>query len=354
MQTRVIYSFNKHGFEERFWTREIAAASNGQATFIPFNHGAYLDPNRYVRAQLLDNLYYRRDPDLLRMYSDLERRIREEKADVLIADNFFPYHPEFLRALPVYKVLRTTDGPLAAYDRDFAYLHAYDHVLYHTPAYSPELTMREKLAYCGARRFDFWPLALFDAAFDPARSESDILGVPRDIDIIFIGALYPDKMALLARVRKAFGRRFRIHGLTSVKKNLYFNLKHGFPGWVTPVRFEQYVPLYQRSAIGINVHLRAEFTVGSYRLFELPGNGVMQISDGGEHLNDFFEVGKEIVGYRDADDLVDQLEFYLRNDEARQAIALAGHRRALRDHRFRHRMIQAVALIRSGLQEVGR
>ena len=51
----------------------------------------------------------------------------------------FPYHPEFLRTIPQYKFLRTSDGPLAAYDRDFAYVHAYDPVLYHSPAYSRDL-----------------------------------------------------------------------------------------------------------------------------------------------------------------------------------------------------------------------
>lgn len=350
MSLRIVYSFNKSGFEERFWTREIAGASDALATFVPFNHGRYLDPYRYVRAQLLDNLYYRRDPDLLRMYADLETLIREQGAHALIADNFFPYHPEFLRSLPVYKVLRTTDGPLAAYDRDFAYLHAYDHVLYHTPAYSRDLDMRQKLAYCGARRFDFWPLALFDAAFDAARSEEQIAATRRDIDIVFIGAMYPDKMPLLARVRKAFGRRFRLHGLTSMKKNLYFNLRHGLPGWVRPIPFDQYVPIYERSAIGINVHLRGEYTVGSYRLFELPANGVMQISDGGAYLDEFFETGKEIVAYRDTDELLDKLDFYLRNEDARRAIALAGRRRALRDHRFAHRMSQAAQLIRAGME----
>src|SRR5207302_1141077 len=98
------------------------------------NHDSYLEATRYLRAQLLDNLYFDRDPGLMRMYSDMTRLVRDTGADALLVDNCFPYHPEYLRTLPVYKVLRTSDGPLAAYDRDFAYLHAYDHVLYHSPA----------------------------------------------------------------------------------------------------------------------------------------------------------------------------------------------------------------------------
>jgi spore maturation protein CgeB len=54
---KIIYSFNKCGFEADYWQREIAAASCEFYRFIPFNHETYLDPNLYVRAQLLDNLY---------------------------------------------------------------------------------------------------------------------------------------------------------------------------------------------------------------------------------------------------------------------------------------------------------
>ena len=349
----VLYSFSKQGFEAEFWTREIAAASTDRDRFIPFNHAPYLDPQRYVRAQLLDNLYYVRHPALLRLYADLWAAIRQQQVDVLLVDNSFPYHPEFLRTLPVYKVLRTTDGPVAAYDRDFAFLHAYDHVLHHSPAYSRDLTMAEKLRYCGATNADFWPLALFDAAFDPSLPSEELLRRKRDIDVLFIGALHLDKMPLLARVKKALGRRCRMHGLTTLKRNVYFNVKHGMPGWIRPVPFSAYIPLYQRTKIGFNVHNRGMYTVGSYRLFELPANGVMQISDGGPYLADFFDVGREIVGFDEADDLIDKIRYYLAHDEERQVIARRGHERVLADHRFGRRMREAVALIERGMQRTG-
>lgn len=349
----IVYSFNKRGYEARYWEREIAAASSEGVRFIPFNHDPYLDPQRYVRAQLLDNLYHERDPGLMRLYGDFERALREHRAQAVIVDNCPPYHPDYLRGLDIYRVLRTADGPLAAYDRDFAYVHAYQHVLYHSPAYSRDLGMAEKLRYCGVRNLDLWPMALFDAAFDTTKTEESILAGPRDIDVIFIGALHPNKMPLIAKVKKAFRRRCRLHGLSSPKRNAYFNARYGFPGWVRPLPFEAYVPLYQRTKIGFNVHNRGSYTVGSYRLFELAGNGVMQLSDGGEHLEAFFRSGQEIVGYKDADDLVDKLRYYLDHDDERRALALNGYRRAMRDHRFRQRMQEAEALIRRGMARIG-
>lgn len=348
---KIIYSFNKFGFEAEYWAREIAAASGDGLKFIPFNHGSRVDPVLYPRAQKLDDLYFTRHPGLLGLYAEIEALVQSTCPDALLVDNLPPYHPEFLRRLRVHKVLRTSDGPITAYDRDFAYVHAYDQVLFHSPAYSSELTMAEKLAYCGVKQADFWPMAVFDVAFDPTKTERTILSTKRDIDVLFVGALHAGKMAFLARVKKALGRRLRIFGLSSLKKNVYFNLRHGLPGWVRPLAFEDYVPLYQRTKIGINVHNRGDYSVGNYRLFDLPANGVMQISDGGAWLGQFFEVGKEIVGYRDADDLVALVRHYLAHDAERESIALSGFRRTLKDHRFAHRMFQAGELIASAIQE---
>ncbi len=350
---RVIYSFNKKGYEAEFWNREIAAASPSECQFVPFNHDPYLDTHLYVRAQLLDNVYFDRHPGLLRLYADLERVIRETGAQVLLVDNACPYHPDWLRRLSLYKVLRTSDGPLSAYDRDFAYLHAFDQVLYHSPAYSPDVGMREKLVYCGARNVDFWPLALFDAQFDPSRSEEDLFALERDIDVLFVGALHVGKMGVLSAVKRAFGRRCRIYGLASWKKNAYFNVRFGFPGWVRPIPAESYVRFYERAKIGFNVHNRGKYTVGGYRLFELPANGVMQISDGGEYLSEFFDVGREIVGYDDVAGLVEKIRHYLDHPAQREAIAREGYRRVLRDHRIRVRLAQAADLIRRGMARTG-
>jgi spore maturation protein CgeB len=349
----IIYSFNKKGYEAEFWQQEIAAASDDRYQFVPFNHDPYLATRLYLRAQLLDNLYATRHPELIRMYSDFEALIRKHNAGAVIVDNCPPYHPDYLRKLCLYKVLRTTDGPLTAYDRDFAYIHAYHLVLYHSPAYSRDMGAAEKLRYCGARDIAFWPLALFDAMWDRTRTEETIVSSLRDIDIIFIGSLHRGKMPILASVAKAFGRRCRIYGLTNWKRNLYFILSNGVPRWIRPIAGNEYVKYYQRAKVGFNVHNRGDYTVGGYRLFELPANGVMQISDGGEYLGDFFRVGEEIVGYQSTDDLIEKLNYYLVNEEERRRIACAGFRRVMKDHRIQMRLREAGRLIEESMSRVG-
>jgi len=347
---KILYSFNKTGYEAEFWTKEIRAASTSQITFIPFNHDPYVDIWSYIRAQLLDNLYFDRHPGLMRLYRDVEARVRDDRVDAIIVDNCPPYHPDWLLKLPCYKVLRIADGPMSAYDRDFAYMHAYDHVLYHSPAYSRDMNIEHKLRYVGAKRADFLPLGFFDAAYDGKASEQALFDRERDIDVIFIGAQHVGKMAFLAKVKKALGRRCRLYGLTNIKRNLYFNVRYGFPGWVRTLPFQQYVPMYQRTKIGFNVHNRGKYTVGSYRLFELPANGVMQISDGEEYLDTYYAVGKEVVSYRDAGELIDKIRYYLSHDKERLDIAREGYRRVLRDYRVSRLLQVAGRMIELGMR----
>lgn len=351
MPLNIIYSFNKRGTEAEFWTREIAAASNDRYRFIPFNHDPYLSIQRYVRAQLLDNVYYEQDPGLMRMYDDVRVLAAREGAKAIIVDNCFPYHPEWLRSFDIYKVLRTSDGPISAYDRDFAYVHAYDHVLYHTPAYSRDLEMREKLFYVGAKRADFWSFGLFDAMFDASQTEESLFTRKRDIDVVFIGSPHFGKFPAFAKAMKALGKQLVIHGFT-FKYNAYFNVKHGWPGWVGK-RLEPgaaYIDLYQRAKIGFNVHNRGDYTVGNYRMFELPANGAMQISDGGAYLDAFFERGREIVDYRDVDDMLEKIRYYLSHDAEREAIARNAYRRVMREHRIGDRLRQAGEIIERNIE----
>ncbi len=343
---KILYSFNKRGAEAAFWKSEIAAASDQSVTFVPFNHDPYVSTASYLRAQQLDNLYYARDPGLMRLYADVKALVRDERIDVLVVDTCPPYHPDWLRTLSVFKTLRIADGPISAYDRDFAYAHAYDLVLYHSPAYSRDMCMEDKLRYIGARKVAFWPLGVFDAAFDSRLSEERLLALKRDINVVFVGALHVGKMPFLAQVKKALGPSCRIHGLASLKKNLYFNLRYGMPGWVRPIHQSAYVSLYHRAKLGFNLHNRGKYTVGSYRLFELPANGVMQLSDGDEHLGAFFSEGDEIRSYRDADDLIDKIRYYLQHDVQRERIARNAYRRVMRDYRIGHLLHRAAGLIR--------
>ena len=329
---KILYSFNKAGYEKDYWIKELKSANCNDFEIIPFNHGDYIDVSKILRAQLLDNLFYENNEDIINLYRNIKETIDQQNIEVLVVDNCFPYHPEFLASLNVFKVIRTSDGPVAAYDRDFSYVLSYDLVLYHSPAYSEHLTYPQKLNQLGVVSHEFWPLASFHATRDLELTVDNLFEHERDIDVIFVGALHFDKMPILAKLKNTIGKKLQLNGLSNIKRNIYFNIKYGFPGWVSPISSEEYSKLYRRSKIGINIHNRGKFTVGSYRLFDLPANGVLQISDGGEYLDNFFKNGSEILSYDDVDELVDLITFYLKNESYRNDIALQGFKRAISEY----------------------
>jgi spore maturation protein CgeB len=71
----------------------------------------------------------------------------------------------------------------------------------------------------------------------------------------------------------------------------------------------------------------------------------MLLTDEGRNLSDLFEPGREIVTYRDSDDLADRIAYYLEHEEERAAIARAGQARTLAEHTYEHRMRELVEIL---------
>jgi spore maturation protein CgeB len=54
-------------------------------------------------------------------------------------------------------------------------------------------------------------------------------------------------------------------------------------------------------------------------------------------IEEFFEVGREVVCFDGEPDLVDKARHYLAHESERETIRAAGHRRALADHTWERR-----------------
>ena len=75
------------------------------------------------------------------------------------------------------------------------------------------------------------------------------------------------------------------------------------------------------------------------RTFEIGGCGAFQLVKYRPALDDLFDVGKEIIAYLSFDDMIEKIEYYLKNDDERTKIAEAGYKRAHKDHTLEIRLI---------------
>lgn len=108
---------------------------------------------------------------------------------------------------------------------------------------------------------------------------------------------------------------------------------------------EMFRVLYE-ARIALNRHIGvAEGYANNMRLYESTGVGTLLLTDAKENLGDLFEPGREVVTYADEDELVERAAWYLEHDEERRAIACAGQQRTLRDHTYRRRMEELLAIL---------
>lgn len=108
------------------------------------------------------------------------------------------------------------------------------------------------------------------------------------------------------------------------------------------------IRMYSRSKINLgfsscgDTHLSGERIVQiRLRDFEVPMSGGFYMVEYMEELEEFYEVGKEVVCYSSPEDLSDKINYYLRHDGEREAIRRAGRERCLRDHTWQKRFRDA-------------
>lgn len=112
-----------------------------------------------------------------------------------------------------------------------------------------------------------------------------------------------------------------------------------------PLSDAELVRMYSRSKINLGFSTCGETHYDEKRVlqirlrdFEVPMGGGFYMVEYMEELEEFFEIGKEIVCYQGRDDLVEKIRYYLRHDTERERIRQAGHQRCRREHTWQARL----------------
>jgi len=119
-----------------------------------------------------------------------------------------------------------------------------------------------------------------------------------------------------------------------------------------PLEDEAVVRMYSRSKISLGFSVVSERvekgTPDSHlrlRDFEAPMSGACYLTGWTEEIGDYFEPEKEVLTYRDPNELAEKIRFYLANAAAREAIRQGGHKRALAHHKWTDRFEQLFAAV---------
>ena len=166
------------------------------------------------------------------------------------------------------------------------------------------------------------------AIFLPEASDPNFFAPRSDVakvcDVCFVGAAYGIRQEIVAALEQS--------GLTVSAYG---------KGWPRgPISTEEVPELFARSKIILGVG-----TIGyctdlfalKMRDFDGPMSGSLYLTTGNPDLLALYDVGSEIVTYRNVRECVELAKYYVRHDVEREAIADAGRRRAERDHTWQRR-----------------
>lgn len=116
------------------------------------------------------------------------------------------------------------------------------------------------------------------------------------------------------------------------------NYKKCYKGFVN--KENELAQIYGSTKININITEQGQNNL-NYRVFEVPASGGFLITDKMKDLYELFNVGRDLEVYSTDDDLLDKIDFYLKNHSIAQKIAINGYSRIIREHTFSERARKA-------------
>ena len=105
--------------------------------------------------------------------------------------------------------------------------------------------------------------------------------------------------------------------------------------------------IYAQSKIVVNACFNNDVNM---RVFEALASGSLLITDPAEGLEELFTDGEHLVIYRNDEELLDVIQYYLEHPEERERIAAAGRELVLAKHTYRHRLDAMMKLVESSLK----
>lgn len=96
---------------------------------------------------------------------------------------------------------------------------------------------------------------------------------------------------------------------------------------------EELAEIYNSSKINLNITLQGKSSI-NYRVFEVLTAGGFLLTDEREDLKKYFKISKHLESYKNSQDLIDKISFYLKNLNVAQRIAELGRLETVKTHSF--------------------
>ncbi|WP_096199119.1 CgeB family protein [Bacillus sp. FJAT-45350] len=172
-------------------------------------------------------------------------------------------------------------------------------------------------------------------------------------DIALVGYPYPDRVKLIKKIAQNTNYKILVCGTGWRKKVKESKQLKICKGWFPP---KKVATLYSSAKIVLNPHRHYqehsnENSIGvinesiNNRTFDIAACGTFQLIEHKEDLATHFVEGVEMISYQNEKDLLEKLDFYLRDNFKRGKIGENARKRVLNEHTFYHRIQTLVSKI---------
>lgn len=194
------------------------------------------------------------------------------------------------------------------------------------------------------------PLAAEPKVFKPKHIEAKYMS-----DICIVGYPYPDRVKYIQILLQ--NTKYQIQAVGKWRKQLYRSIKNPklriHEGWVEPAIAANY---YNGTKIVLNTHRpfnlqQNENRMGivgksiNNRTFDAASCGAFQLIEFKEDLPTHFIEEEEIVSFKNYQELIEKIDYYMQNEEERIRIANNARARVLKEHTFEHRVTIMLEII---------
>lgn len=209
--------------------------------------------------------------------------------------------------------------------------------------FKDEYIVKNMKSYYGFNNVYYLPEAFNPEIHKPVQFNKDDEG-RFQCDISMVGNLHSHRIPILEKLVCEKKYNIKIYGGKSpfyipVSEKIDSSYTKQFAGNETKAKAMVY------SKIALNTLHMGEVESANVRVFEIAGIGAFQLTAYRKGLEELFVIGKEIETYSSYEELIEKIDFYLKNDKKRIEIAKNGYRRAITDHTYEVRLKKLIDIV---------
>ncbi len=129
-------------------------------------------------------------------------------------------------------------------------------------------------------------------------------------------------------------------------KNVFATSKFNI-NYIDALSYYDHLPqFYTHSKINFNSTSKQMKNAINQRVFDVPASNAFVITDWREQMDDLMQSGKDIISYKELDEIPELISYYLKHENERLKIVEQGRKRVLAEHSWEKRIEKIIEIMR--------